>query len=115
MARPRRENEAELRTEHVGFYVTPAERAELDRRATVTGRPRSDYCRIVLLSDLKAPAPSVVDYTAVHELVTQISRVGNNVNQVAHIANERRDLPSLKVLDEVKALIKACLEKVMAL
>ena len=67
MARPRKENAAELHTEHVGFYVTSAERAEIDRAALV-GRHVSAYCRTVLLSKLTAPLPSACDPAALNAL-----------------------------------------------
>ena len=51
----------------------------------------------------------------IHAVAVEISRVGNNVNQLAHIANENHALPSAKALTEAMALIKASLEKVLAL
>ena len=68
MARPRKGNAAELHTEHVGFYVTSAERAEIDRRAALVGRHVSAYCRTVLLSKLTAPLPSACDPAALNAL-----------------------------------------------
>jgi len=66
----------------------------------------------VLLSDLKAPAPSARDPQALRALAVEITRVGNNVNQMAKIANETRALPHERQLREVAALIRSTLEKV---
>ena len=66
----------------------------------------------MLLSDLKAPAPSARDPQAIRALAVEITRVGNNVNQLAKIANETRALPHERQLREVATLIKATLEKV---
>jgi len=115
MARPRKENKAELRTEHLGFYVTPAERAEIDRRAAATGRHVSEYSRMVLLSPLKAPAPSARDPAAINALLIEFAREGNNLNQLTRIANERRDMPSAKALGEALSHLRAVMQKVLEL
>jgi Bacterial mobilisation protein (MobC) len=114
MARPRKENAAELHTEHVGFYVTSAERAEIDRAALV-GRHVSAYCRTVLLSKLTAPLPSACDPAALNALLVEFSRQGNNLNQIAHHCNEHRVAPSQKVLADMAAMLRAAVEKVLAL
>ena len=63
-----------------------------------------EFARLVLLSDLKAPAPSARDPKAVlalsaslhrigaelQRLQTEIRRIGVNVNQAAHAANDLR-------------------------
>jgi hypothetical protein len=95
--------------------LTPEGRETLERRAAQTKRVLSDYCREVLLSPHTAPLPSAVDPALVNALVVAITREGTNLNQMMRIANERRDLPSVKALAEILALIKASLEKVLAL
>ena len=115
MARPRKTNEAELRAQHVGIQLTENEKKELRFRAAKTGRKLSDYCRIVLLSDHKAPAPSARSPEAIRELVVALNRVGNNVNQLAKVANETNQLPDRRALEEVTARIAETVEKVMAL
>jgi hypothetical protein len=114
MARPRKENKDELRTDFFGFQVTPAERAEIDRRAASSGLHRSEWGRRILLSDLKAPAPPARDPAVINAVVVELNHHGNNLNQLTRIANERRDMPSAKALAEVLALIKATLEKLFA-
>lgn len=115
MARRQKEDASERLTEFFGFQLTPSQKAELERRAKATGTSPSEFARIVLLSDLKAPAPSTRDPAAIRALTVEISRVGNNVNQLAHIANERRAVPEERTLKEVAARIVAALDKVMAL
>ena len=115
MARPRAENKAELRTAFLGFQMTPSERAEIARRAEETQRSLSDFCRRALLAARSAPAPLARDRRELTALSVEISRVGNNLNQLAHIANGRRDLPSATALAAVTERIIASLEKVMAL
>jgi len=115
MARHRKDDASERRTAGLRLQLTPAERTELDARADATGRSLSDFARIVLLSDLKAPAPSARDPQAIRALAVEISRVGNNVNQIAHVANESGALPVGKALQEVSKSVITALEKVLAL
>ncbi len=112
---PAKEDAGERRTSAIKVQLTPSERQELDGRAAATGRTLSDFARIVLLSDLKAPAPSARDPRAIRALAVELARVGNNVNQLAHIANERRALPRERDLKDVAERIIAALDKVMEL
>ena len=114
MARRSKADAGERRTSFLGVQLTPTERAILEQRAATTGLSLSEFARIVLLSDLKAPAPSARDPQAIRALAVEITRVGNNVNQLAKIANETRALPHERQLREVATLIKATLEKVTA-
>ena len=98
-----------------GVQLTPAERAKLDARAAHYGLRLSEYVRLLLLSDERQPLPSARDSAAIRALAVEITRVGTNINQLAHIANERRELPRKAELDAVSAQIVATLEKVMEL
>ena len=115
MARLRKDDTGERRTAFVGFYVTPAEQAELVERAASVGRSLSDFARIVLLSDLKRPAPNARDPRSIKALAAEIARVGNNLNQLARIANERRAVPPERELRDVAELVKSAISKVIAL
>lgn len=114
MARYRAGDSGERRTAFFGFQVTPEEKAELVRRAKAFGRRPSDYGRLVLLSDLKAPAPPANDPEAIAGLSFQLSKIGTNLNQLARLANERRALPREAELSAVLSEIKAALSKVLA-
>ena len=76
-----------------GAFMTKDEKAELVKRAKASGNRLSDFVRIVLLSDLKEPAPPAHDPAVIRELAWQISQIGNNLNQLAHVANKGRILP----------------------
>ena len=115
MARLRKSDTGDRRTEHAGFYVTPDELAELDARAAVAGYCRSDYFRIILLSDRKAPPPSARDPRAMRALIGQFGKLGNNWNQIAHRLNATGDAPSRTILAEAAAQLRAAVEKVLAL
>ncbi len=118
MARPKKQDQGERRTKRLGVPLTPTEQAELRHRASLVfgATPNvSEYARLILLSDWKAPPPNARSPEAIRELAVAIRRVGNNVNQLAHIANERRSLPVEQMLRDVSEQIKAALQKVMAL
>jgi hypothetical protein len=115
MARKRKDDAAERRSAYLGVQLTPAERAKLDERAAYYGLMLSDYARLMLLSDEHQPAPSARDSAAITSLSVEIRRVGTNLNQLAHIANERRELPRKAALDGLSAEIVETLKKVRAL
>jgi len=117
MARPKKQDEAERLTEFHGFHVTPSMKAVIEKRALATGLHPSEYSRRVLLSDEKAPAPSARDPAAIRDLTVAITRLGNNHNQIAKHANERKNLPPEldAALLEVSRRIIAALDKVTEL
>jgi hypothetical protein len=112
MARRRKQDAGERRTAALRLQLTPTERAEIDRRAAAFGRRVSDFGRTVLLSDLKAPAPPARDRASVQGVRAQIRHAGNNLNQLTHIANQRGDLPSQKLLAAAIEEVVAALRKV---
>lgn len=115
MARRAKDDSGERRTSGLRVQMTPSEKAELQLRAATTGRSLSDFARLVLLSDAKKPAPSPRSPQAIRALAGEISRVGNNINQLARYANEMRHPPSERALQQATAELVAALQKVMAL
>jgi len=113
--RPRREGKRGHHTAFIGFYVTPAERAELDARAAAIGCNRSSFCRMVLLSPEQAPAPRARDPDAVRAIKVEISRVCNNVRQLRRVADEGRAAPTQRELAALSARLEAIYERAMAL
>ncbi len=75
----------------------------------------SDYIRIVLLSDLKAPLPSKTDPEAVNALAFQLSKIGTNLNQLAKVANETHRLQFAARLRAIADQIEASLVRVTEL
>ena len=115
MAGKRKNDPTDRRTAYVSFFVTPSECDELNERAAALNIGRSEFLRIVALSDLKKPAPSARDGAAIRALAVEIARVGNNINQLTHLANERRELPRKAEFSAVSNDLKKTLEKVWEL
>lgn len=114
MARLKSGFSGERRTAFCGFQVTPTERAELEGRAAAAGLCLSDYLRRASLGaaavDAKAIARRDPQKLA---LVNELSRLGNNLNQLAHRTNAtgqvRIEEAALALLDEIKAVLRGVL------
>ncbi len=117
MARRTKEDAGERRTALAAIHLTPSEYAELKTRADALDKSVSDFARMTVLSDVKKPAPNARDPRSIKALAAEIARVGNNHNQIAKHANERKDLPPEldATLLAVSREIIAALEKVMQL
>ena len=115
MGRRRKDDTTEKRTVALNVQLTPSERAEIDKRAARYGKTPSEFTRIVLLSDLKDPPPTPRDSAGLRAVAVEIARVGNNLNQLARVANETRSAPQQRELSAVADEIIKALNKVMAL
>ena len=111
MARPKKA-ETEKRTEQTNERWTVSELAQVDKDAAEPGLTRSDFIR---LSALSIPLPEAQG-KADPELAHALSRIGNNVNQLAksvhldtgfqqywHEIGEELRLTLAAVLDEFTA------------
>jgi hypothetical protein len=99
----------ERRTAFVGANLTASERAEVVRRAAVSGLRLSDYVRASLLAQRpSAVTPPWLPGEVGRLIAVELVRVGNNLNQLAKHANATGDMPARDVLAEtVAAIIKA--------
>ncbi len=95
--------------------LTETERQEAARRAQSAGLPLSTYARVKLTGG-HAPAPVVGrDPRAIRELANEIARVGNNLNQLAKVANQTGRLDHERALREVRDRIADALARVIEL
>lgn len=106
MARRHAADASERRTVHVGFYVTPSERADIEMLAARTGLSPSELCRRKLFTRGAKELPVARDVKAIRDLIVAVTRVGTNLNQMQKLANETRQVPTAQRLDPI-------LEKVM--
>lgn len=109
MARLKSSEQGERRTAFIGANVTPSEREEAQRRASVMGRRLSDYLRDAALSDrfpngMQPKLPPEV----LRVLAFELSRIGTNLNQLSHHANATGAMPDRVALDAtLNEIVKA--------
>lgn len=89
----------EKRTEQVLFRLTTDERERLDKRARRAGYSRESYIRRLCLSDKKL---LIQDSAAIRDVIREIHMIGNNVNQIARMANSTGAV-SWEILEKVIA------------
>jgi hypothetical protein len=98
------------RTASIIFRLTETERAAITARSEAAGLPLREYARAVLLNAPLPPARTVAQRQKA-DLVTQLVRIGNNLNQIARALNTDsatpRDLSNLDMLIlQVDALLQ---------
>lgn len=113
MARP-----TENRCEVLKVRLTPEEMARLKEDAEIAAQTVSDVARAQLTN---APMPKrryrkSVDHEKLAEVLQQLGKVGNNLNQIAKVANSTgslshfRDARLLKnQLEDIRDLVRAAL------
>lgn len=97
---PPKKSEKRLRTEVIFARVTPDEKAAFLARADRAGMATAAFMRAVAIGD---PGPRArrrppVDHVAIRQLLGELGRVGNNLNQIARAVNSGEDinLPALR-------------------
>jgi hypothetical protein len=117
MARHRKTYTGERRTVHLGVQLTPSERAELERAAAEAGALLSQYVRELCLR--RTPEAATVGGARRHPdaklLLPQLVAIGNNLNQLARVANTTRHAPQLAELRATVEVLKAAMARVLAL
>ena len=78
----------------IRVWLSKSENAELSRKATITGLPKSTVIRLLLNNYEPKEKPD----TRFYEAMRQLSAIGNNINQLAAKANTLGfiDTPMLK-------------------
>lgn len=108
MARPKKQDH-EKRTEQTKERWTVAEREFLDEQARTAGVTRAEYIRRRSLSLPVTASPARAAYDPA--LVSELNRIGVNLNQLAKYQNAGRGAPHS--LTAVQADLRAALEKVL--
>jgi uncharacterized protein (DUF1778 family) len=117
MARHRKTYTGERRTVHLGVQLTPTERAELDAAAAAAGAGLSQYVRELCLR--RAAEAAIVGGARrnpeAKRLMNELSWIGNNLNQLARVANTVHAAPQLDELKRTTEVLKATLARVLSL
>lgn len=117
MARLRKTYTGERRTVHLGVQLTPSERAELEFAATEAETSLSQYVRELCLRRT-AEAATVGGARRNPEakrLLHELSAIGNNLNQLARIANTTHRAPQEADLRATMEVLKAAMARVLSL
>lgn len=107
------------RTETLYARLTPDEKAAFLERADRAGMTAAAFLRAAALGDAgpRAQRRAPADKAALLQLLGELGRIGNNVNQLARAANAGLDLdaPALKeamaAIEEMRALTRAALNR----
>lgn len=92
----------QLRGQRLSVFMTPAERSEIEKRAAAIHLRPAAYLREAALSRLPPVIPEL-NKTAWVEL----SRIGGNLNQIAHQLNAGDSLPIAEIQQALGELRRA--------
>ena len=82
---------AEKRTAEVKFHVTPDVKRRLQNEAIIAGTDLATYCREKVLT---GQSPRHIP-PAILAAVAELARQGNNLNQLARIANTQKGMDGI--------------------
>lgn len=82
---------AEKRTAEVKFHVTPDVKRRLQNEAIIAGTDLATYCREKVLT---GQSPRHIP-PAILTAVAELTRQGNNLNQLARIANTQKGMEGI--------------------
>jgi hypothetical protein len=118
MARYEKSYTGERRTLALHVQLTPGERAEIETAARQAGvASLSAYARLLLfhrLAEFELFA-SPQRNPDVRKLIFELSAIGNNLNQLARIANTTKAITAAEELAATTELLKAAIARVLGL
>lgn len=79
-----------LRTEQFLLRMLPEEKAMLEKNAFELGLSKADYLRKTILYGEIIGQHPVIDKEQGRELLYEVNRIGNNINQIAYRSNVSR-------------------------
>lgn len=102
------ENEMQKRKQQITVRLTKQEKIHLDKQARLAGMKMEPFVRNLIAGNNIRERPA--EYWG--EMIRQLSAIGNNINQIAHIANatEYIDIDQLqeaqRLMEEVWKIVK---------
>ncbi len=117
MARHKKTYTGERRSVHLGVQLTPSERAALELAAAEAGARLSQYVRELCLRRTAegATVGGARRNPEAKRLLFELSAIGNNLNQLARVANTTRHAPQEADLRAAIGTLKAAMARVLAL
>lgn len=79
-----------LRTEQFKLTLFPEEKALLEKNSFELGLNKADYLRKLILYGEVIGQHPVIDKEQGRELLYEVNRIGNNINQIAYRSNARK-------------------------
>ena len=93
------------RDQMIGIWCSDEEFKFIKKVATKEGLSKGNYCRQVALGKrpqtVKNPSATVTQSQA-EELRLELKRIGNNLNQIARVANTTKEAPVVEEIDQVR-------------
>lgn len=96
------------RTTQISVRLTKSEKAHLEQQARLAGMKMEPFIRSLIDGCKIRERPP--EYWG--ELIRQLSAIGNNINQIAHVANATYEVPipameeTLRLMREVWKIVK---------
>ena len=87
---------SQFKTEIVSVRMSPDELGAIRQRAHDCGKCLSTYMRIVALGSIPRARPRRIEQEAVY----QLGRIGNNLNQLARVANSTGQIRQVRSLEQ---------------
>ena len=121
MPRHKREFAGEKRSAYVGIFMTPTAKAALEMAAMGQRQSVSSFAAGLLetrTAEAMAAAAEVSQrHPDIRPLIEELSRLGNNLNQIAHQLNASGQLTPDReeLLLDLGVLLKAALARIIAL
>lgn len=102
-------SETRQKTGAIAFRVTPEEMAEIQTAAEEAGLTIGSLCRVTLLKKVRTGQrrKPLADVVLLGQLLAQLGKTGNNLNQIAKRMNEQKGVTAGRVfsaLDELRIL-----------
>lgn len=91
------------RNRHVSVWLTEQEHSHLKKQAQLAGLGIDPFVRNLIQGVNLRPRPP--DQYA--DLLRELSAIGNNVNQIAHIANGKKDINTTEIAEAVRLIHRA--------
>lgn len=91
------------RNNHVSIWLSDSEHDHLKKQAELAGLGIDPFVRTLIQGIKLRPRPPDT-YPA---LLRELSAIGNNVNQIAHVANGKKDISPQEVTEAVRLVRQA--------
>lgn len=98
--------EQERKTENLHLRLTPTDKERIIKHSQMLNMNINDYISFVLNKK------RIVICEDFRELINQIMRIGNNINQIAAVANKNRYISDYNI-SEVKSMVEECRNSVI--